>query len=349
LSTLALIFVTGCGGSVAETTAHGSSTATTDQGRVRFGATIVLGHALKHVYLSSLAAVLMPEIKIGLSLSATQLGTLASLQQFSGWFSTMTSGYLGDRFTHKTAMMLGISIGLTGVSYFILGIADSYTLLLLAMLLVGIGPSLFHPPALGALSRRFPDRRAFAISMHGTGGSLGEVLGPLIAAGLLVFLTYQGVLQISVVPALIAAFVLWRLLKNEEGHSHGGPSSFHEYLGSFAKLMAQRALLLVCLVTALRSVGQASTTTFLPVYLREDLGFSAGLVALYISLAQVVGIGSQPLMGFLADRFGHKRVLVPALTLFALSSCSCRWRTARSSWRSSSSCWGRSYFHCTRS
>lgn len=289
------------------------------EGRVRFGATIVLGHALKHVYLSALAAVLLPEIKLGLSLTATQVGTLASLQQFSGWFSTMTSGYLGDRFTHKTALMLAISLGITGVSYFALGVAGSYALLLPAMLLVGVGPSLFHPPALGALSRRFPDRRAFAISMHGTGGSLGEVLGPLIAAGLLVFLTYRGVLQISIVPALICAFLIWRLLKGEQASSHAGPASFREYLGSFAKLMRQRALLLLCLVTALRAVGQASTTTFLPVYLREDLQFSAGLVALYISLAQVVGIGSQPLMGFLCDRFGHKRILLPALTVFALT------------------------------
>jgi MFS family permease len=201
----------------------------------------------------------------------------------------------------------------------LLGTVESYTFLLFAMLMVGIGPSLFHPPALGALSRRFPDRRAFAISMHGTGGSVGEVMGPLLAAGLLAFLTYRGVLQLSLVPALIGAFFLWRLLQGEQAHDHGGPTSFRQYLGSFGKLIAQRALLLVCLVTALRSVGQASTTTFLPVYLREDLDFSAGLVALYISLAQVVGIGSQPVMGYLSDRFGHKSVLVPALTIFALT------------------------------
>jgi FSR family fosmidomycin resistance protein-like MFS transporter len=288
------------------------------QGRFKFGATIVLGHALKHIYLSSLTAVFLPEIKLGLGLSATQVGTLASVQQFTGWFSTMVSGYLGDRFTSKTALLLGISLGLTGVSYFLLGIANSYLLLLLAMLVVGVGPSLFHPPALGALSRRFPDRRSFAISLHGTGGSLGEALGPLIAAGLLAFLTYKGVLQISAIPAIVVALVMWHMLKEEQGRAGQGHASFRQYLGSFGRLMAQRTLLLICLVTALRSVGQAMTTTFLPVYLREDLGYSAGLVAAYIAMAQVVGIGSQPLMGFLSDRLGHKRVLVPALTLFSL-------------------------------
>lgn len=305
---------------MAEAVAHHHAAAAVPgkEGRIRFGATIVAAHALKHVYLSGLAAVLLPEIKLGLGLNATQLGSLATLQQVTGWFSTMASGYFGDRFTNKTALLLAISLTLMGISYFILGIANSYVLLLLAMLVVGLGPSLFHPPALGALSRRFPDRRAFAISMHGTGGSVGEATGPLIAAGLLAFLTYQGVLQLSLIPALITAFLVLKFLKEGDAHSHGAPTSFRGYLGSFGKLFGQKALMMVCLVTALRSVGQASTTIFLPVYLREDLGYSAGLVALYIAMAQVAGIGSQPLMGFLSDRLGHKKVLVPALTIFAL-------------------------------
>jgi MFS family permease len=57
---------------------------------------------------------------------------------------------------------------------------------------------------------------------------------------------------------------------------------------------------------------------FLPIYMREDLGYSAWLAGVYISMAQVVGIGSQPLMGYLTDRIGYKRVLVPALVGFAV-------------------------------
>ena len=59
---------------------------------------------------------------------------------------------------------------------------------------------------------------------------------------------------------------------------------------------------------------------FLPVYLREDLEYSAGTVALFLALAQVVGIVVQPAMGWLSDRFGRKIVLVPALTAMGLLS-----------------------------
>jgi MFS transporter, FSR family, fosmidomycin resistance protein len=283
----------------------------------RFAGTIILGHALKHIYIAALSSQLLPELKLSLSLSATQVGTMASVQQFSSWGSTMTSGYLGDRFTSKTALMLGISLALMGVSYFILGIAESYAILLAAMLLVGIGPSLYHPPAIGALSRRFSGRRAFFISLHGAGGSLGEATGPLIGAGLLAILYWRDVLQLSMIPALAFAFLMWTLLKNDSAQE-GGAASLKEYLRAFWQLLKIRAIQLIYLATAFRTVGQATVMVFLPIYLREDLDYSRPLVGLYIALAQVVGIGSQPLMGYLSDRIGYKRVLVPSLALFAL-------------------------------
>src|SRR5690606_34933467 len=155
------------------------------------------------------------EIKLGLSLTSAQVGTMATVQQLSSWTATVTSGYVGDRFASKTAMMLGLSLALIGVSYFILSISGSYAVLLPAMFLVGLDPSIYHPPAIGALSRRFANRRAFYISLHGAGGSVGEAVGPLLAGGLIAVLFWRDVLQLSVLPAFITAFAMWTLLKND--------------------------------------------------------------------------------------------------------------------------------------
>lgn len=287
-------------------------------GRARFATVIVVGHALKHALTSGVTSVLMPEIRRDLSLSDTQVGTLGSTQQFSGWFATMGAGYLGDRFLNKTGLMLCISLLLVAVSLLVLGVSTSYLALLGGMFLLGFGPSMFHPPAVGALSRRFSDRRAFAISLHGTGGSIGEAAGPLIAAGLLSFLYWRDVLKVEFIPGILGAMLLLVLLK--EGRSVAGttPPTMSQYLGSFTALLRQRAMTLLLLVTAFRSVGQATTAIFLPIYLREDLAFSAALVGLYISMSQLAGIGSQPLMGMLSDRFGHKPVMLPALAIFAV-------------------------------
>jgi MFS family permease len=185
------------------------------------------------------------------------------------------------------------------------------------MFLVGLGPSIYHPPAIGALSRRFTSRRAYFISLHGAGGSVGEAAGPLIAGGLIAVLYWRDVLQLSMIPAFITAFFMWTLLKNDSSE-HGGTSSLREYLGAFKELLKIREIQLIYLATAFRTVGQATTMVFLPIYMREDLGYSAWLTGVFIAMAQVVGIGSQPIMGQLSDRIGYKRVLVPALICFAV-------------------------------
>ena len=287
------------------------------RGRNQLAVTVVLGHAIKHIYNSGLQTILLPEIKIGLGLSATQLGALAFSRQATGWVTTIGSGYLGDRFANRAALMLGLSLSLTGVSFFLAGSAPSYWIMFAAMLLVGIGPSMYHPPAIGALSRRFPDKRGFAIALHGTGGSVGEVLGPITVAGLLTLMMWRDVLRVSLVPALLAALLIWAMMRSVPGNV-SGTASTSAYFASLFSLLKQRVLLMLVFVTALRSSGQAAITIFLPVYFREDLEFSATKVAIYLSLAQVVGIGAQPVMGSLSDRFGRKAVLVPAMLAMGL-------------------------------
>ena len=287
------------------------------RGRNQLAATVVLGHAFKHIYNSGLQTILLPEIKIGLGLSATQFGSLAFSRQATSWVTTMGAGYLGDRFANRASLMLAASLVLTGVSYFVAGFAPNYWLMFAVMMLVGIGPSLYHPPAIGALSRRFPDRRGFAISLHGTGGSVGEVLGPIITAGVLTLLMWRDMLHVSLIPALLAALVIWSMMRSVTGDVPGTAST-RAYFRSVATLLRRRALLALVLVTALRSMGQGVIVTFLPVYLREDLEFSATRVALYLSMSQVVGIGAQPAMGFLSDRFGRKVVLMPAMACMGL-------------------------------
>ena len=287
-------------------------------GRRGFAATIIIGHALKHIYIAALASTLLPALKESLALSSTQYGTMATVQQSSSWVSTMGSGYIGDRFTRWTALMLGLSLALTGVAFFALGSTSSYAVLLGGMLLVGLGISIYHPPAIGALSRRFTSARGFYISLHGAGGSVGEATGPLIGAACLLTLTYSETLQLSLIPALIAAFGMWTLLRNDDVSHKDGDGTFKDYLRAFMRLLRHRPIVMICLATAFRTVGQATATVFLPVYMKEDLGYSTGLVATYIAMAQVVGIGSQPLMGHLSDRLGYKRVLLPAMTTFAI-------------------------------
>ncbi len=49
-----------------------------EQGRTKVAAAVVVGHAGKHVYNSSLRGIVLPEIKIGLGLSRSHVGSPAT-------------------------------------------------------------------------------------------------------------------------------------------------------------------------------------------------------------------------------------------------------------------------------
>lgn len=286
------------------------------RGRNRLAATVVLGHAIKHIYNSGLQSILLAVIKDDLALSGAQFGLLSTSGRVTSGATTMVAGYLGDRFANRSGIMLMSSLGMMGISYFLLGSAPNYYLLLAAMLIVGVGPSLYHSPAIASLSRKFPDKRSFAISLHGTGGSIGEVVGPVLTGGLitgtyLVAFEWRDVLQISVLPALLCGLLIYLMMRNIPTVS-AETASLSDYFSSLSALMSRRAMIALVAITALRSMGQGAIMAFLPVYLLEDQGITAVVIGLFMASIQFVGILAQPAMGFLADRFGHKAVLVPA-------------------------------------
>ena len=62
-------------------------------------------------------------------------------------------------------------------------------------------------------------------------------------------------------------------------------------------------------------MGTVSIFAFFPLYCREDLGFGPAKTGLYFTMMMASGIASQPLLGYLSDRFGRKIVLIPSLLL----------------------------------
>ena len=290
------------------------------QGRNKVAGTIVVGHAIKHIYNSGQSSLIMPEISKGLGLTRAQFGSLGTASAVAWWSSTMVAGYLGDRFSNRAGLMLAISLSLMGGSLFLAGFAPSYVTMLAVMFLAGIGPSMFHPPAIGELSRRFLERRGFAVSLHGMAANVGEVLGAPVVAGLLTFMVWRDLLKASLAPALLVALAVWILMPPRKADAHVEAASVRGYFSSLFSLLHNRVLLLLIATTAIRSIGEGGVGSFLPLYMKDELEYSDGKVALFLSTAQIAGVVSQPVMGYLSDKAGRKPVLVIGTALVMLSA-----------------------------
>ena len=277
----------------------------------------VTGHGIKHLF-NAAFYVLLPEIKAGLGLSNTQVGTLATFRNVVGGLANLPAGFVADRFKQRRALILGLSIMFTGAFYMLLGAAGSYWVAVAAAVMITVSINFWHPSAIASLASNFTTRRGFAVGLHGTGGSIGETIGPILAGALISALGWRVFGQGVVIPALISGIVIWLLLRTVPS-DRDSMASVRTYLGSVGKLFQDRRLLLLLAVTAGFSGGQSTLMTFLPIYLREGLGYSSFGVGVYLALAQVSGIGAQPLMGYLSDLVGRKAVLVPGLAILGLA------------------------------
>ena len=275
------------------------------------GTVLVLGHAVKHIFNAGFFIVL-PELQLQLGLSNAAVGTLVTIRNAGSGLANMPAGYIADRYSDRWPVILAISIALVGVFHFLMGTTSTYWLLVLTATLAGISISFWHPPAIAALSQRFASRRGFAISMHGSGGSIGEALGPITVGLLLSIFFWNTVVQSGIIPALAMAVTVWIVLRGLRG-SPGRPASFKMYVYAVVRLSRYPGLVTVLFITGGYSAIQGILVTFLPVYLRVDLGYSSLVTSAFISGSQVMGIVSQPLLGLLSDRYSRKAVLLPGL------------------------------------
>ena len=97
-------------------------------------------------------------------------------QQIASGFANIPAGFMTDFFRRQLPIILFSAMALVGLGYLLVGFTDWYWLLLIAAVIIGIGTSMWHAPAFGALAARYPKRRGFAMAAHLTGAlNLGRL------------------------------------------------------------------------------------------------------------------------------------------------------------------------------
>jgi MFS family permease len=268
--------------------------------------------------------VFMEVIAKSLGLSYFQVATLFSIRQVGGGLVSLGGGALVDTLKSQWGLILTGCMAGSAVAYAFVGASTNFPLLVSAVILVSIPGALWHLPAAAALSQRFPDRRGFAIAMHGFGSNIGNVLGPLMAGALLTILFWRHVLFIYAVPSLMLAGLVWWYLK-DVGKEEDQEESvrFSEQLRIGLRLFRNPVILGLILSATLRGIGLNALFHWTPFYLSDTdtgLGMSYFRTGFHYSLLAGMGIVSAPVLGLLSDKYGRKAVLVPGLASAAVFS-----------------------------
>ena len=192
----------------------------------------------------------------------------------------------------------------------LVGVAPSYPLILLCVVLSGIGVAAFHPEAARFANYVSGSGRARGMSFFSVGGNAGFALGPALTTPLVILFGLPGTLFLAV-PAVIMAAVLFHELprmlgfKPEAVESEGETvADAPEHWGPFVRMIG---------VVTVRSFVYFGLVAFVASYYERVLDVSPALGNTALTLMLFGGAAGTLIMGHLADRFGRRTVLLASM------------------------------------
>ena len=294
------------------------STLVPDRSHLALGGRTVLpglsaGHVVYHWIVQSFV-VLLPEIQAAFSLSAVGIGGLVSAREIAAGIIALPGGVAADIVRRFWGLLLSGCLLVAGLGAIVMGVSPVYLLLLAGIALLAAAHSIWHLAASGSLSYHYSRRRGTALSLHGVGGSIGDVAGPLVTGALLLFLTWREIVSIyAAAPLLLGVTAIWAF----RNIGHTGESRATLDLGgrirATRELLKNWALWGLTVVRGLRAMALVALVTILPLYLDNDLELSEWNRGFHIGLLIAVGLVAKTAAGYLSDRWGRKQVLVPGL------------------------------------
>ncbi len=259
--------------------------------------------------MQSLLPAIYPNLKADLGLNFGQVGMVTLAYQITASILQPLVGLYADRHPTPLALPGGTFFSLAGL--LVLSIAHRYGLLLIGASLLGVGSSVFHPEASRVARMAAGGRHGMAQSVFQVGGNLGQALGPL-AAALVVVRWGQSSLAFFALIALLSGAILWNVGVWYKHHGLRRLKAGASYKLADAELPAgrvRRAMLVLLVMVFSKYVYLGSLTSYFTFYLIHRFGLSVRNAQLELfAFTAAVALGTV-LGGPLGDRIGRKRVI----------------------------------------
>lgn len=270
---------------------------------------ISFSHLLNDMMQSVIPAV-YPIIKEKFNFSFTQIGIITLVFQLSSSVLQPFIGLYTDRRPKPFSLAIGMGLTLTGLV--ILSMAASFYTFLLAVAVVGLGSSIFHPESSRVAQLASGGKKGLAQSIFQVGGNFGSSLGPLLAALIVIPYGQSSIIWFTL-AALTAILILlrvgqWyreRLLNTQATGRHG--LIVNRRVISRKKIIFSISILLLLIFS--KYFYMASMTSYYTFYLIHKFGVSVQQSQFYLfAFLAAVAVGTI-IGGPLGDRFGRKYVI----------------------------------------
>lgn len=270
--------------------------------------TVSFTHLLNDM-LQAIVPAIYPLIKEKFNLSFTQIGYITLTYQLTASILQPFVGIYTDKKPRPYSLVIGMAftfVGLIAVAF-----ANSFVALLLAVSLIGIGSSIFHPESSRVAYLASGGRKGLAQSIFQLGGNAGNAVGPLLAAIIIAPYTQFNIIYFCI-AALIAIFILTRVAAWYKNHmivkakSNIADGDLHVNLSKGRVIFS---LVILMILVFSKYFYMASMTSYYTFYLIDKFHVSLQQSQVYLFVFLIAVAAGTLLGGPLGDRFGRKYII----------------------------------------
>ena len=272
----------------------------------RILASLSVCHLLNDLLQSLLPAV-YPILKSSYHLDFVQVGLITATSQLTASLLQPLVGMYTDRRPMPYSLAVGMGFTLSGL--LALSAAPDFQMILVAVALVGMGSSVFHPESSRVARMASGGQHGLAQSLFQVGGNAGTALGPLLAAFIVVPFGQHSIAWFSSI-ALLAIFLLTHI-----GHWYKANRRIlqtardaHAALIASSRKIARAVTVLIALVFS-KFFYLVSLTSYYTFFLMTKFNVSvrSSQIHLFVFLGAVAA--GTIIGGPVGDRIGRKRVI----------------------------------------
>ena len=284
---------------------------TEPEGRTFFVKTLpffIMAHAAHH-FLTALPQPLLPAMRDEFKLSYTKASLIPMSFAISGATGQIPAGWLADRIGPKLLIAIGtIGVALAGI---LVGLSQSFIMLLLCLLLMGLASGGYHPAATPLISASVkPQHRGRALGLHLIGGNSSFFVAPIIAAAVSGIWGWRGAFFALAIPTIVFGLIFYMYLgrKTSRAHVEGVKQKINEEKPPQPGY--KRRLIAFLTMVIIGGGAGMSILSFLTLYMTDELGASNELAGGLLSIVFSSGLWAGPLGGYLADRIGSVKIVI---------------------------------------
>lgn len=263
--------------------------------------TIVTGHFVHDIF-TAFVPPLLPLIRERLAVDYAAIGGLAVFMQIPSLLQPFI-GHAADRISLRYFIILAPAATASVCS--LLGLANSYVLLALLLLVAGLSSAAFHAPAPAMIGRISGNRVGTGMSFFMAAGELGRTVGPLMVIAAISWFGLEGIWRVAVFGWLASIFLFWRLRGVSAKPAPGRLLSLQQLLPAARKVYPP-----LLWIMAARVFMSISMTTYLPIFMQDVKGYEFEIAGLSLTLLEGAGVLGALTMGTASDWLGRRRILI---------------------------------------